>query len=92
MSGIDGTNQPLSCRSRSFKEACGSIYTENRAFICMYGSFTWYQSGNGGFSIHQCAVPQWFVTTSMMTFRPFPWAVSTIFRYRALSPKRGSMW
>ena len=77
MSGIEGTNQPLSCRLRSYFEALGSMFVEKQTFVPVYSGNWWIQSSKGRSRIHQCAVPQWLVTTSMMTFSPFSWAAAT---------------
>ena len=53
------------------------MLVEKQTLVPVYSGKRWIQSSNGGFSIHQWAVPQWLVTTSMMTFRPRPWASST---------------
>ena len=53
------------------------MFVEKQTFVPVYSGNWWIQSSKGRSRIHQCAVPQWLVTTSMMTFSPFSWAAAT---------------
>ena len=67
------------------------MFVEKQTFVPVYSGNWWIQSSKGRSRIHQWAVPQWLVTTSMTTFSPFSWASATRLRYSSFDPKRGSM-
>ena len=92
MSGIERSNQPLSCISRSLCEALGSMFVEKRLLVRVYCGKRCTQSSKGMSRIHQWALPQWFVTMSIITFSPRRWLSATNVRYRSFDPKRGSIW
>ncbi len=91
MSGIEGTNQPLSCRLRSYFEALGSMFVEKQTFVAVYSGELVDPVLEGQVAhppVGRAAVVGYDVHDHL---QPLSWASATRSRYSSFDPKRGSM-